>query len=71
MELQELYSIAESPQLSGLPLCGRTAKLPKSAPALRSNKSQGMILPGGGDAPVPNPQKLPSVELQNIQSPSS
>lgn len=32
MELEKLYSIAESPQLSGLPVCGRTAELPKSAP---------------------------------------
>lgn len=34
MELQKLYSTAESPQLSGLPLCGRTAEPPKSAPRL-------------------------------------
>lgn len=32
LELQKLYSIAESLQLSGLPLCGRTAELPKSTP---------------------------------------
>lgn len=69
MELPRLYALPEPLQLSGLTLCSRTAELPKTALGSTIDITRGMILPGGGDTPVSNPQKLPCVKLQKFRVP--